>query len=135
MVLIITNNDREIESSNYWDGEYAQHGYVFGSINAGALRLLVPDSLVNIIDEMKTAKKVVFYSGKYQGKEAFQLLFDDMTEEPFILIIDKEQVDRILPRSENNREFVFSVWTRGPKKVWETMAVMKFVKKLPCFEW
>ena len=135
MVLIITNNDREIESSNYWDEEYAQHGYYFCSINAGALRLLVPDSLVHTIEEMKTAKKVIFYSGKYQGQDAFQLLFDDLSEEPFLVILDKEQLDRNLLRSDNLREVVFSVWTRGAVKAWETTATVMFTKKLPCFEW
>jgi hypothetical protein len=58
----IENNGPEIAATNYYDSPNAGAGYVYLSINAGALRLLVPDSQSQLVDEVKTAFECHFRS-------------------------------------------------------------------------
>jgi hypothetical protein len=39
-------------SSNYWESDLARAGYLYLSINAGAFRLLVPESQRSIISDI-----------------------------------------------------------------------------------
>jgi hypothetical protein len=49
VALVIENNGPEILSSNFWDSETSNF---FLSVNAGAARLLIPDSRIDEIRKM-----------------------------------------------------------------------------------
>ena len=63
--IIVSNNGADLIDTNYWETDYALHGYYYLSINAGALRLLVPDIHVNDLKELTIKYKVnnVFVAG------------------------------------------------------------------------
>lgn len=132
-MITIGNKGPEIDSTNYWDTEHAQSGYLYLSFNAGAARLLVPDSQLAAIKEMRTGKYVIISRGKYQGREAYELLFEDNTDNPYSIHIVAEQSDRLIPATDAGKDFIFTVWTK-PGKQLELPAKYRIVKQLPCLQ-
>ena len=62
-MLEIRNQGQAILSTNYWDSDHAKAGYFYLSWNAGAGRLLVPDSQKATLREMKGAREVIISRG------------------------------------------------------------------------
>ena len=60
--LIFANNGPLLISSNYWESDLARAAYLYLSINAGAFRLLVPESQRSIISDMRHGAKYVVVS-------------------------------------------------------------------------
>jgi hypothetical protein len=135
MALIIENDGSKIVKSNYWDSEFAQKGYFFCSFNAGAAMLLIPDSRLNEVPEMATGKLIILSRGTWnRKKDALEILFDDGSDEPHLMHLSKDQLDRLIPSSDNGRDLTFSAWKRGPVKLFERPAKFRIVKNLPCLE-
>lgn len=116
MHIIIGNNHQEISSTNYFDSEPAKEGLFFLSWNAGAARLLIPDSQYSSLDEFKTAKYVIISRGKHFGRDTVELLFEDFTDSPFVIYIVAEQCDRMLPQDESGCDTILTAWTRAGKQ-------------------
>lgn len=115
-VLTIANNGPDIAETNYWDTELNRRGLFYLSGNAGALRLLVPDAYVGAVAEMKRGRFVTIERSIQQGN-AVDVVFEDMTDSPYCLALDKTaQIDRagLLQPKDN---ISFSVWTRTGGKV------------------
>lgn len=112
--IVIENHGPLILSSNYWESEMAKAGMFFVSVNAGAFRLLLPPSSVGELAEMRTAKGVAVSRGPWPDMklaDAFSILFDDESPDPYTLVASPESFDR-LPTAENTTgDWVFSVWT------------------------
>lgn len=134
-ILTVENDGPEIVATNYWESEHAARGYYFLTINAGAFRLLVPDSRLDHMPEMHGARKVdIERCPSQRGRipPELTLWFDDGTDSPWRLVLSPEQCDRLPgprdvgPGAPELR--TLSVWTRGPTKVLElpcTFAMMK----------
>lgn len=134
-MITIENDNSEIISSNYWRSEWGKQGIMAGSLNSGTFRILIPDNMKNILREMKTGKEVIISKGKYQGRIAYEILFDDHTENPFSMIIgDNQLVSPQIANSEHEKSLMFAVWMKGPKKVFEMPARFRVVDKLPCLK-
>jgi hypothetical protein len=134
-MLLIQNKGQAIASTNYWDSEIATAGLVFLSWNAGAARLLIPDSQKAFVREMRSAKEVIVSRGQWsteQGpRDALELLFEDGTDAPFVIHIVSEQTDRMIPEHQQGGGFVVSAWTRGGmKQRWPGR--YRVVEALPC---
>jgi len=135
MAPTIEDDGSEIVKSNYWGSEFAQKGYFFCSFNAGTARLLIPDSRVDELPEMATSKLIVLTRGTWnRKKDALEILFDDGSDEPYSMHLSKDQLDRLIPVSDNGRDLTFSAWSRGPVKLLERPAKFRIVKNLPCLE-
>lgn len=139
-MLSIENHGAWIVKTNFWQTDYGRRGAFFLSINAGAFRLLVPDQHAGILADLKTAKEVVVSRGPWPAvrrDEAFELLFDDHTEEPFSLHFGLEQVDRIPEDIDQVQTWTCTVWTkpRGkdtrPHRALERKAFYRRVGELP----
>ena len=119
---LIQNQGQRIIETDYWDSEYAQAGYFFLSWNAGAARLLMPDSQKGSLRHMRGAKEVIVSRGPWiaqGGRDAIELLWEDGSNRPFCLHLVAEQCDRILPATDQGASFVVAVWTRsGQKQRW-----------------
>lgn len=113
---MIGNKGQQIVNTNYWESEYARQGLFYLSWNAGAGRLLIPDDQKSIIREMKTAKMVIVSRGEWQGKDALELLFEDHSDNPFVINLVTEQTDRLIPKEQQGGGFVVTVWTKGGQK-------------------
>lgn len=98
-MLTINNQDIHIVETNYWGGEYDLRGLVYLSANAGALRLLLPRaSSTEWLAEIKTGKRCIIEASQRPAyPDYLDLVFDDGTDNPFVLSIDPaQQCDRQL---------------------------------------
>ena len=105
-MIQIGNQGQAIASTNYWATEHARAGLCFLSVNAGALRLLVPQAAADALVEMRTGRSVTVEPSATPG--CIDIVFEDGTQSPFALTIDKRQCDRAL---ESRRAMPFTVWT------------------------
>lgn len=137
-MILIENAGQRIVTTDFWTSEYAKKGYVFLSWNAGAARLLLPDSQKSLLKDMKSAKEVIVSRGPWpeQGREdALELLFEDRSDRPFALHLGMEMTDRTLPDTEQGGGFIVAVWTRGGQKL-RLPGKYRRVGRLPCLaEW
>jgi hypothetical protein len=118
--ITIANAGQRILSTNYWDSEQARAGYFFLSWNAGAGRLLVPDSQKPTIREMRSAKYIIVSRGSWtekNGREAIELLFEDESDSPYCVHLVAEQCDRLIPDYQQGGGFDIIVLTRGGEKL------------------
>ena len=138
--LIIENHGPLIVSTNYFDTDAAIAGKVYCSVNAGAIRILVPDSQKAIVSEMRSAKYVILSRGPWLAEkvaEAIELLFEDETESPYCLHLTAASFDLLPAEPETGREWIVSVWVRKdgqPKKVLERPCKWRLVKAIPCLK-
>ena len=112
-LLEIQNNGQELVATNFWNSEIAKHGRFYLSFNAGALRVLLPDSTSHWLSEMRTAKTVDLCRYESIAGPVYDVIFDDGSSRPFSITTTVNGSDRLLPRSEHNKRITISVWTKG----------------------
>lgn len=110
-------------------------GLFYLSWNAGAGRLLVPDSRLADLQEMATATYYVIVSrGPWPERgrrEGFELLFEDGSDAPFCLHLSAEQSDRLLLDVDQGGGFEIVAWTRsGRAAAWP--GKYRKVSQIPC---
>ena len=84
--------------TDYWDSEMAMCGVLQFSVTPGFIRILIPDSQVDMIPEMLGGKEIVLSHrpGPDGGKDSVvEILFDDHSDSPFSLLVDSKLWDRI----------------------------------------
>ena len=127
-LLVFENDGGEIVNTNYFDSPMGKAGMYYTSASAGVVRLLVPDTEVRCISEMKTGKLCVITSGVYRGQSSIEVMFDDRSRSPFAMFIEEGQCDF---RVCNDRaRMTLAAWTRSGK-VAEWPAYQRVGKKLP----
>ena len=132
-LFVIENAEQDIQSTNYWQTEHAARGFFYISINAGAIRLLVPDVQIHAILEMTTAREVVVSRGPWpdQGKhDGIELLFEDDSDNPYCLHLMSEQCDRLPGNKDQKKKWVFAAWTSAGKQ-FEKPCFCRMVKHIP----
>lgn len=130
----IANSGQAVKSTNYFDTLAAAGGQFFLSWNAGAGRLLVPDSEKLTVREMRSADYVIVTSGCWSergGIAAVELLFEDHSDTPFMLTLPACQYDRMLPATDSGSAPYISVWTRGGQKL-RLPGRLRHGHELPC---
>ncbi len=136
-MLEITNDGPLITATNFYDSEYAAKNLYFLSWNAGAGRLLVPDSRISDVKEMRTATYVIVSRGPWPERgrsEGIELLFEDGSDTPFCLHLSSpEQTDRLLPDVEQGGGFEVVAWSRqGRLATWP--GKYRKVPLIPCLD-
>jgi hypothetical protein len=138
MLLTIANHGPEIIRTNFFDLPEASFGKIFVSINAGAFRLLVPPTKIAEIAEMGTASYCVVSRGPMEAlglADAFEILFDDRSENPYAIHLSPECFDRLPLAQNEQREWILSAWTSGykgrPHKAFERPCWYRVVPWLP----
>jgi hypothetical protein len=134
-LITIENRGQKIKDTNYWTSDYAKSGKIFLSVNAGCIRMLIPESMFTIIPEIETGKKVIISRGPWpdMGKEdAFELMFEDYSDNPFALWVGTEQWDLIPKKSQ---KWDFSAWTQtgmfySAKCKYRTVTKLPWLKEL-----
>lgn len=109
-MIIVRNKGEDIAETNYWSTEHAKNGLMYLSGNASVWRLLVPINVKDYISEMQTAHSV-FIEQSLSHDGCWDIVFDDGTEEPFFVTLDKRQVDRAMEPGVMR----LTVWTNGGK--------------------
>lgn len=137
-VITVQNKGQEVVSSNYWQSEYDRAGAVFLSVNAGAIRLLLPHGAIGKeIEELQKVSEVIVSRGPWteQGRDtAIEILFEDGSDSPFVIHLGVEQVDRLIPASESGKDLVFTVWKQGPVCVAKYPGLFRAVSRIPCMK-
>lgn len=111
-MIYVNNNGPELVATNYFHQPIAP---VYCSVNAGAIRILLPSLLEPYLRVMRTGKYVIITRGAWPAEgrsEGVELLFEDDTDEPFALHLGAESFDN-LPGDPGDGEWVVSVWTEG----------------------
>lgn len=137
-ILRIENDGPEIRETDFWRSPYAAAGFCFLSFNAGTARLLLPDSLLPVVGELVRAREVIVSRGPWPAghkPDAFEVLFEDGSDNPYAFHLGSEQVDRLLDPSEHGRDIRCSVWVEGsagePQRVVELPGHLRFSVRLP----
>ena len=132
-LLFFHNKGQAIVSTNYWTSKEAKCGLCFLTWKANAARLLVPDPVKPVIREMRKARYVIVSRGLWheQGeREAFELLFEDGSDNQLCLHILAEQTDKLMP-DDKSSGFWVTVWTRGGEKL-RLPGKYRNVASIPC---
>lgn len=120
-MIKIENNGSQLTYTNYWQTEHAKKGLFYVSINAGCMRLLVPESQYGTILEIKTGKSILIERGKWKdqyNRDALVITFDDRSKTPYCIFVLTEQCDRLI--SEKKCTLDFAVYTqRGLLQSWK----------------
>lgn len=135
-MLTFGNQGQKIVQTNFWDSDLARAGYCFLSWNAGAGRLLVPDSQRGFLREMKSARYVIVSRGPWPAagvRDGIELLFEDNSASPFCIHIGAGQTDRLLPDADQGGGFFVTVWTRRGQKM-RFPGKYRTVGAIPCLE-
>ena len=131
--IMISNDGRLIESTNYWSSIYAKNGKVYFSVNAGCIRLLLPDTTPPFIgdDVLDGTRYIIVTRGMIWGKDAYEVLFEDGSDNPFVINTLANQWDRLIPVAESGRTGIgFDVYQNG-QRIREMTARFRAVASLP----
>jgi hypothetical protein len=131
--IMISNDGRLIESTNYWSSIYAKNGKVYFSVNAGCIRLLLPDTTPAFIgdDVLDSTQYVIVSRGTIHGVDGYEVLFEDGSDNPFVIHTLANQWDRLLPAAESGRTGIgFDVYKNG-QRIREMTAKFRAVSSLP----
>jgi hypothetical protein len=137
MLIQIHNHGPLILATNYWQTELAAAGKFYASVNAGAIRLLVPVAQRAAIEDMRAARYVVLSRGPWPAMgliEAVELLFEDGTEEPYALHLSPESFDLLPAEPPAGQEWLLTVWDdkKGrPHKAIERPCHWRRVPRIP----
>lgn len=132
-ILTIENSGPRLTNTNYWDSELASWGKFFFSVNAGCIRMLVPESQESCIKEMKTGKDIVISKGPWPAEKrdlGIEIMFDDHSEEPFTIHVGVEQWDTLPKVEAGKKRWEFAVYTRG-KIHFQKKCYVRDVEKIP----
>jgi hypothetical protein len=132
----IENAGQGIHWTDYWDSEQARAGKVFLSVNAGCIRLLLPDPLLGMLAEMKTGKKVIVSRGPwpdYGRDDGFEIMFEDYSDSPFALHVGVESWDLVPARDTIGKKWEFAIWTRAGK-MYQKKCYYRTVARIPCMK-
>lgn len=110
-MITIQNNGADIVATDYWDSEHAAAGFCYLSGNAGVWRLLVPEAAEMLLPEIRTGKSVTIEPSLHLPGQAWDVVFEDGTDAPYSLAIDKRQLDRALTPGACR----LAVWTQRGK--------------------
>ncbi|MDR1911773.1 MAG: hypothetical protein LBQ52_05440 [Helicobacteraceae bacterium] len=135
-MVYVENDDGAIVSTNYWDSEFNARGLAFLSINAGVYRLLLPKKSDDWLFEIASAKTIVISHGlnRNTGKDGFEILFDDHSNNPFYLHIDERQSDRIPLKIDQGWKGKFAIYTHDKREPIVTYDKVYFrLVAIPCF--
>lgn len=136
-MLQIENHGPLITSTNYWGSELEQAGKVFVSVNAGAIRLLVPMSKRELIEEIRQAEYAVLSRGPWVevgASKAIEMLFEDRSDSPYAIHLTPESFDLLPAEPPKDQEWVLSVWDskKGrPHKAVERVCHWRRAPKIP----
>lgn len=115
MIIQVTNHGGLILRSNYWESPISKRGLFFCSVNAGAIRVLVPPQYNSVLGDMRAAKACVLSRGPWPDQhlaDAVEIMWDDGSDSPFALHLTPESFDMLPAEPEPGREWVCDVYVQ-----------------------
>lgn len=99
-MLTIRNSGQAVVATNYWSTPHAANGLLYISINAGAIRVLVPPATAYLLAELPPVGTPCRYE---QGERTCRIVLLDDPADPYVIEVDARQVDRRLPAEDRGR--------------------------------
>jgi len=137
MIIHVTNHGPLITVTNFWESPLAERGLLFCSVNAGAIRILLPRSRYADLEEMRTGEYCILSRGPWpqeQKPEGIEIMWEDRSDSPYALHLDAESFDLLPGEPQAGREWVLSVWTQkdgAPHKAMDRICHWRRVPRLP----
>ena len=131
--ITIGNAGKILKKTNYWDSEIASSGIIFFSVNAGCIRMLIPDIMAAIIPEIKTGKKIIISRGPWpaQGKDdGLEILFEDYSDSPYMLHVSTKQWDMLPEKKSAGKKWEFAAYTKS-KRIFSKKCYYRVVDQIP----
>lgn len=136
-MIEVHNHGPLITSSNFWGSDLDRAGKLFCSVNAGAIRILVPASQRAMIEECRPSRYVVLSRGPWPAQglpEAVEILFEAGSDNPFVLHLSPSSFDLLPAEPPEGQEWIASLWDlkKGrPHKSLERICHWRRVPQLP----
>ena len=141
-MIQISNHGPLISSTNYFDSELALAGKLFVSVNAGAIRVLLPPSRYGELADMRAATECVLSRGPWTmvalhdppEEDGIEIMWDDGSDAPYCLQLTPESFDLLPGEPEPGREWILTVWTAkdgAPHKAIERRCHWRRVPSIP----
>jgi hypothetical protein len=111
-VIVTTNEGPAIVESSYWTSGLAKAGKVYVTVNAGAIRVLVPNQFRDLPDEVGSAQYAVLSRGPWPAQrlaDAVEILWEDGSQSPYALHLAPEAFD-LLPGDPGVSDWIVTTW-------------------------
>ncbi len=99
-MIEIVNVGTAVTRTSYWRTAHARKGLLYLSINAGAIRVLVPERTEHMLRDLPPAgRPVTLGSATWQGRATYVLQWDEAAETglaPYSIDVDRAQCDRAI---------------------------------------
>ncbi len=139
-IITIQNHGPLIERTNYYESDLPAAGKIYCSVNAGAIRLLLPPSRWRDLTEMRGSKYCILSRGPrpmMSLAEAVEIMFEDYSDAPYALHLAPESFDALPAMPEAGREWVLYVYTLKDGRLHKSLerkCHWRRVEKIPCME-
>lgn len=104
------NKEGFITDTTYWETDVCDYGKYYLVFYTNTYSLLLPDNKDDWLTEILEAETVVITRGSYNGNDdCFEIMFEDNTETPYMIIISDEQFSRVSPLKEgwNGKLYIY----------------------------
>ncbi|MCI0437116.1 MAG: hypothetical protein L0271_26280 [Gemmatimonadetes bacterium] len=136
-MITVENHGPLIVATNYWQTEHAERGMMHVSINAGAIRCLLPLSIAGVIRELRQSRYAVLSRGPWTDKhlaEAVEILWEDGSDAPHAWHLSPESFSMLPAEPPAGREWIISAWVERdgrPHRAVERPCHWRRVEKIP----
>jgi hypothetical protein len=136
-MIVTENHGPLIVSSTFWGSDLDRAGKIYVSVNAGAVRVLLPASARPLVNELRAAEYAILSRGPWPevgAAEAVEILWEDHTDSPFAWQLTAASFDLLPGEPDAGREWVISLWDvkkDRPHKALERPCRWRRVAKLP----
>ena len=133
-MLHIENDGQLITATDYWTSLLASRGLVYCSVNAGAIRVLLPPDRYSDLKKMRGAEYCILSHGPWQGQEGIEIMWEDHSDSPYALDLPAEAFNVLPDKLPAGREWVLTVWTEEdgrPLKALERLCYWRQAPRLP----
>lgn len=132
-----TNHGPLILASSFWGSEIEKAGKLFASVNAGAIRLLVPAAMRPDVEIWREARHAVLSRGpwlEHQLAEGVEILWEDCSDNPYAIYLTPASFDMLPAEPPVGQEWIVSVWDlkkNRPHKCLERVCHWRRVPRVP----
>lgn len=130
-LITVNHKGSQMLATNYFQSKLAAAGQPYLYWSPGFGRLLIPDSKLCDVNELKNCEHVVISRGQMQDVDCVEIMFEDSTSTPNAYHLMMNAVSRELPAIDNGSEFIFQAIGSDGKE-FECKGVYRVVDELPC---
>lgn len=137
--IAISNHGPLITATNYFDHPICtERSLVWCSVNAGAIRVLLPQPTWGILTDMRAGKVCVLSRGPWPAArlpDAVEIMWDDGTQSPFALHFSPESFDLLPGEPPKDQEWVCSVYVRKDGRPHKALERKCHWRRVPSIPW